>query len=95
MLAKRIVERPTTIVVVFILLIGLGLFSLANLSVDLYPEINPPFLVVFTSFPGAGPEEVERSVSRVLEAALSGVSGLETVSSTSSTGSSMVIMQFT
>jgi HAE1 family hydrophobic/amphiphilic exporter-1 len=82
MLAKRIVGRPTTVVIVFVLLIGLGLFSLTNLAVDLYPEINPPFLVVFTSVTGAGPEEVERSVTRVLEAALSGVSNLETVSST-------------
>ncbi|MCL2070511.1 MAG: efflux RND transporter permease subunit [Treponema sp.] len=95
MLSKTVVGRPTTVLIIFLLLIGLGFFSLANLAVDLYPEINPPYLVVFTSFPGAGPEEVERSVSRVLEAALSGVSGLETVSSTSSTGMSMVIMQFT
>ncbi|MDR2759743.1 MAG: efflux RND transporter permease subunit, partial [Spirochaetaceae bacterium] len=59
------------------------------------PEINPPYLVVFTSYTGAGPEEVERSVSRVLEAALSGVSSLEKVTSTSSKGSSMVMMEFT
>jgi HAE1 family hydrophobic/amphiphilic exporter-1 len=51
--------------------------------------------VVFTSYTGAGPEEVERSVSRVLEAALSGVSSLEKVTSTSSKGSSMVMMEFT
>ena len=94
-LAKRVVSRPTTVIIVFALLIGLGLFALVNLPVDLYPEINPPFLVVFTPFTGAGPEEVERSISRVLEAALSGVSGLEQINSISSTGSSMVILQFT
>ncbi|MCL2008662.1 MAG: efflux RND transporter permease subunit [Treponema sp.] len=95
MLAKRIVGRPTTIVIIFVLLIGLGLFSMANLAVDLFPEIEPPFLVIFTSHPGAGPEEVERTVTRVLEASLSGVSGIESISSSSSTGSSMVFMQFT
>ena len=95
MLSQRIVSRPVTVIIVFILMIGLGVFSLANLPVDLYPEINPPFLVVFTSLPGAGPEEVERTVTRVLEAALSGVSGMETVSSISNTNTSMVIMQFT
>jgi HAE1 family hydrophobic/amphiphilic exporter-1 len=94
-LAKSVVGRPTTAVIIFALLIGLGFFAMVNLPVDLYPEINPPYLVVFTSYSGAGPEEVERSVTRLLEATLSGVSGLEKITSTSSSGSSMVIMQFT
>ncbi|MCL1931574.1 MAG: efflux RND transporter permease subunit [Treponema sp.] len=94
-MVKTIVSRPTTVFIIFALLIGLGVFALINLPIDLYPEINPPILVVYTSYTGAGPEEVERSVTRVLEAALSGVSGLEKITSTSSKGSSMVIMEFT
>jgi HAE1 family hydrophobic/amphiphilic exporter-1 len=93
--AKSAVSRPTTIFIIFLLLIGLGIFAVVNLPLDLVPEIDPPYLAVFTSFSGAGPEEVERSVSRVLEAALSGVSSLEKVTSTSSKGSSMVMMEFT
>ena len=93
--AKAAVSRPTTIFIVFALLIGLGLFSLANLPIDLTPEINPPYLVVITTYTGAGPEEVERSVTRPMEATLSGVSGLEKLSSSSAKGSSQVIMQFT
>ncbi|MDR2375558.1 MAG: efflux RND transporter permease subunit, partial [Treponema sp.] len=94
-LAKTIVSRPTTIFIIFLLLIMLGVFAFVNLPIDLMPEINPPYLVVNTTFSGAGPEEVERSVTRVLEAALSSVSSLEKVTSTSSKGSSMVIMEFT
>jgi HAE1 family hydrophobic/amphiphilic exporter-1 len=93
--AKTAVSRPTTIFIIFLLLIGLGIFAIANLPIDLVPEINPPYLVVYTTYSGAGPEEVERSVSRTLEAALSGVSSLENLTSTSSKGSSMVIMEFT
>jgi HAE1 family hydrophobic/amphiphilic exporter-1 len=93
--AKTAVSRPTTIFIIFLLLIGLGIFAMVNLPIDLVPEINPPYLVVFTSYSGAGPEEVERSVTRTLEAALSSVSGLENLTSTSSKGSSMVIMEFT
>ncbi|MDR2718949.1 MAG: efflux RND transporter permease subunit [Treponema sp.] len=93
--AKSIVSRPTTVFIIFALLIGLGVFALFNLPIDLYPEINPPILVVYTSYTGAGPEEVERSVTRVLEAALSGVSNLDKITSTSSKGSSLVIMNFT
>jgi HAE1 family hydrophobic/amphiphilic exporter-1 len=92
---KTVVSRPTTIFIIFALLIMLGAFAFINLPLDLFPEINPPYLVVQTSYSGAGPEEVERSVTRVLEAALASVSSLEKVTSTSSKGSSMVIMQFT
>lgn len=93
--AKTAVGRPTTIFIIFALLIGLGVFAMVNLPIDLTPEINPPYLVVLTTYTGAGPEEVERSVTRPMEAVLSGVSGLETVTSSSAKGSSMVIMEFT
>jgi len=94
-MVKTVVSRPTTIFIIFALLIGLGLFAMINLPIDLYPEINPPILAVYTSYSGAGPEEVERSVTRPLEAVLSSASGLEKVTSTSSKGSSLVIMEFT
>jgi HAE1 family hydrophobic/amphiphilic exporter-1 len=94
-MVKTVVSRPTTFFIIFALMIGLGVFAMINLPIDLYPEINPPFLVVFTSYTGAGPEEVERTVTRILEAALSGVSGMEKITSTSSKGSSMVFMEFT
>jgi HAE1 family hydrophobic/amphiphilic exporter-1 len=93
--AKTAVNRPTTIFIIFALLIGLGVFSLVNLPIDLTPEINPPYLFVITTYSGAGPEEVERSVTRPMEAALSGVSGLEKITSSSAKGSSQVILQFT
>jgi hydrophobic/amphiphilic exporter-1 (mainly G- bacteria), HAE1 family len=94
-MVKTVVSRPTTFFIIFALLIGLGFFALANLPIDLYPEINPPILVVYTSYTGAGPEEVERSISRPLEAVLTGVSNLEKITSTSSKGASMAIMEFT
>ena len=93
--AKSIVSRPTTILIIFLLLIGLGFFALTNLPIDLYPDISFPVLVVFTSDPGASPEEVERSISRPLEAVLSGVSNLEKISSISNKSTSLVILQFT
>ena len=91
---KTVVSKPTTIFIAFALLIGLGLFATANLAVDLYPEIEPPILVVYTGYTGAGPEEVERTVSRPLEGTLSNVSNLKKLTSTSSKGSSMVLLEF-
>jgi HAE1 family hydrophobic/amphiphilic exporter-1 len=94
-MAKIAVGRPTTIFIIFALLIGLGIFAFINMPIDLFPEINPPYLVVYTSYSGVGPEEVERSVTRILEAVLSSVSSLEEITSTSSKGTSMIIMEFT
>ena len=94
-MVKTVVSRPTTVFIIFALLIGLGVFSMANLPVDLYPEIEPPFLVVATVYPGAGPEEIERTVTRTLEAALSGTSNLETMTSQSAIGVSIIFMEFT
>jgi HAE1 family hydrophobic/amphiphilic exporter-1 len=93
-LAKSIVSRPVTLFIVFVILLGLGLFGLSNLPIDLMPDISFPYLMVSTTYTGAGPEEVERTISRPLEAALSGVSNLKKVSSTSSKGSSTVTMEF-
>ncbi|GHV71556.1 multidrug ABC transporter [Spirochaetia bacterium] len=92
---KGVVSRPTTIFIIFVLLILLGVFAFINLPIDLIPEVNFPMLAVITQYPGAGPEEVERSITRPLEAGLSSVSSLEKVTSTSSKGSGMVMLEFT
>ncbi len=92
-MTKTIVAKPTTIFIAFAILIGLGAFAAANLSVDLYPEIEPPILIVYTGYTGAGPEEVERSVTRTLEGTLSNVSNLKKITSTSSKGSSLLMLE--
>jgi HAE1 family hydrophobic/amphiphilic exporter-1 len=94
-IAKTVVSRPTTIFIAFILLLGLGVFATLNLPIDLYPEIEPPILVVLTSYSGAGPEEVEKTITRPLEGTLSNVSSLEKLTSSSSKGSSMIMLEFT
>ncbi|MDR0408786.1 MAG: efflux RND transporter permease subunit, partial [Spirochaetaceae bacterium] len=93
-LAKTVVSRPTTLFIVFLLLIGLGGFALMNLPIDLMPDVSYPYVMVSTTYTGAGPEEVERSISRPLEAVLSSVSNLKQLTSTSSKGSSMVSLEF-
>ncbi len=94
-MSKTVVGRPTTVFIIFALVVGFGLYSSSGLAIDLYPEIDPPVLVLFTNYEGAGPEEVERSVTRPLEGQLSNVSNIQRISSTSSEGSSQLIMEFT
>ncbi len=88
------VDRPVTIVMVILGLLVLGLFSLSFLSIDLYPEITNPAITVVASYPGAGPQEVEHDVTKVIESAVGTISNIEKVSSTSQTGSSQVTLQF-
>ncbi|MFP4508778.1 MAG: efflux RND transporter permease subunit [Spirochaetaceae bacterium] len=95
MLTRTIVNRPTTFFVIFALLTAFGLYTALDLPVDLFPEIEPAVLVVQTSYEGAGPQEVERTITRSIEGTLSNVSNINQISSTSSQGSSQVILEFT
>ena len=94
-LPKRIVNRPTMVAIIFMILVGLGLYTATDIAIDLYPEIEPPILILFTDYPGAGPEEVVKSVTRPLEGALSNVGNIENISSVSSEGSSQIQIEFT
>lgn len=88
------VHRPVTIVIFYLLLMGVAAILVPRLAVDLYPEVSPPVLSVFANYPGAGPEDVEKNVTEILEKALATVEGLEEISSTSAQGSSRIFMEF-
>ncbi len=92
--AKTAVSRPTTVFIIFALLFLMGIFATINLKIDLLPDVELPYMIVMTSYPGASPEEVERTISRPLEGGLSNVSNLDELQSRSSKGSSIIIMSF-
>lgn len=94
-LSKTAVNRPTTILILFSVLAALGMYATMDLPLDLLPDIELPYVAISTVYPGAGPEEVERRVTRPIESALSGVSGIEYLGSQSSSNSSMVYIQLT
>ena len=94
-ISKRVVGRPTTVFIIFILLIGLGIYAATDLAIDLYPEIEPPILIVMTTYEGAGPQEIEKTLSRPIESSLSNISKVDTITSTSSKGTSTIIVRFT
>ncbi|GMO63614.1 MAG: efflux RND transporter permease subunit [Treponemataceae bacterium] len=92
-LPKLAVSKPTTMLIIFVVLAALGIYTGTQLPIDLMPDMEIPYIAVMTTYTGAGPEEVERSVTRVLESSLSSVTGLKKLTSTSSTGSSVVILE--
>ncbi len=92
---NTVVNRPTTVIIVFALAIGFGLYTSGNIAIDLYPEITPPVLLVITNYTGASPEDVEKTVTRPLESVLSNVGNIRKITSTSSAGSSTIQIEFT
>jgi HAE1 family hydrophobic/amphiphilic exporter-1 len=94
-LPQKVVKRPILITVVFTLVVIVGLVVLSSVSIDLFPENENRIVMVMTAWTGNGPESVENLVTRILESSLSGVQGLSNMTSTSSEGSSMIMLEFT
>ncbi len=88
------VKRPITTILVFVAMIVIGLYSLVQLPVDLYPEIELPFISVLTTYPGTSASDVETNVTRPVENALNTIANLKELNSTSSDGLSVVFLQF-
>ncbi len=94
MLAKFSVKRPYTVLVAVVLVILLGVVAFLKMTPNLLPNIDLPYVVVFTSYVGATPEEVESTVTKPAEEALATLDSLEYISSTSSENYSAVLMRF-
>ncbi|MDT4761670.1 efflux RND transporter permease subunit [Sphaerochaeta sp. PS] len=93
-ITDTVVRRPTTIIVIYTLLTVLALVVFPNLAVELFPEMDLPMVVIYSSYTGASPETMEARVTKNLESAVSNVGGIKAINSTSSEGFSMVMLQF-
>ena len=94
MFAKFSVKKPFTVLVAVILILVLGYVSVGKMTPDLLPEMSFPYIVLFTTYPGASPEEVEATVTKPLEQAMSALDHMKTVQSTSSESVSTVYLTF-
>lgn len=94
MFSKFSVKRPFTVFVSVILVIILGGVSFTEMTTDLLPKIDLPYVIVMTTYPGASPEKVEESVTKPLEKVLATTSGIEDINSVSSENSSMIMLEF-
>jgi len=88
------VKRPVTNLMIFLVFIIMGLVSLHFLSIDLMPEIEPPVISVSTYYPGAGAEDVESKVTKIVENDLSILTNLDELISFSREESSIVACYF-
>ena len=91
---KTAINRPVTTVLIFVAVIIIGLFSLNRLPIDQFPEIDPPFITVMTTYPGASAGEVETNVTRIIENSLNSIDGLKELTSSSRDNISIVFLEF-
>ena len=93
-LSEMSIARPVTTVMITLIVVILGAVALLNLQQELMPEMDLGIAVVIATYEGAGPEEIENLVTTPLENALSIVSNLQNITTTSSAGSSMIVLEF-
>ncbi len=92
-LTDGILKRPITVIMVTIIAIGFGIFSLTNLRITLNPEINIPVLAVSTGYNNVAPEDIDRILVQPLEGALAGVEGVKMLESNISRGNAFIVME--
>jgi len=88
------VKRPVFTTMVTVALIVLGVVSYNQMSVDLFPEVDFPFVIITTVYPGAGPEAVANDVTKKIEDAVNPIAGVKHIESRSSEGVSFVFTEF-
>lgn len=91
---KSAIEKPITTTLIFVAVIVIGLFCLSKLPIDNFPEMEPPYISVMTSYAGANASEIETNVTKILENGLNSVDGLKEITSSSKDYMSLVTLEF-
>ncbi len=87
-------KRPVASIVMSLIIVLFGIVGFTFLGVRLYPAIDPPTINVQTSYTGANPDIIESQITEPLEKAINGIEGIKSISSSSSTGSSTIVVEF-
>ena len=90
---KTAIEKPVTTALIFVAVIVIGLFAFSRLPIDQFPEMDPPYVTVMTTYPGANASEVETNVTKLVENALNSVDGLKHLTSNSKDNISVVTLE--
>ena len=91
---KFSVKKPFTVLVAVVMILILGFVAVTKMDTNLLPNVNTPYLMVVTVYPGASPERVESEVSDVLQNSLT-VPGVSKITATSAENYSLLLMEFT
>lgn len=88
------VKRPTFISMIMFAMVIFGLIAFKELGVDLFPKIDFPVITIVSSLPGADPETMEKTVTEIIEEAVSSINSIKHLRSTSAEGVSQVVIEF-
>lgn len=91
---KTAIDKPVTTALIFVAVIIIGIFSFLKLPIDQFPEIDPPYIMVMTTYPGANASEIETNVTKLMENTLNSVDGLKELTSVSKDNMSVVTLEF-
>ena len=94
MISEKTLQHPVLVLITFVLLGIVGIFTIRNTAISLMPDIDMPYLMVSASYTNAGPETVEKAVTNVIENSLVSLSGLKNITSTSREERSTVSLEF-
>ncbi|TYP92514.1 hydrophobic/amphiphilic exporter-1, HAE1 family [Fodinibius salinus] len=92
-IAERILNRPISVIMVTLVVIGFGIFSLSNLKITLYPSFNIPILAVQTTYGNVAPKDMQNLVVEPIEGAVSSIEGIDELESNISKGSAFIILR--
>ena len=90
---KTAIQKPVTTALIFVAVIVIGIYSFLKLPVDQFPEMEPPYITVMTTYPGASASEMETNVTKIMENALTSVDHLKSITSQSKDNLSMVVLE--
>jgi len=94
-LADLSIKRPVFATALAVVLVAVGILSFKSMPIDMFPDVTFPVVLVTVQYKGAGPQEIETLISRVLEEEISTVTGIKRLSSNNIEGVSTVIAEFT
>ena len=88
------VDRPVTITMLALIVLVVGVMSLSKLGLDMMPDVDFPTVSVITRYDGAGSEDIEKQITKVVEGAVASVSGVSSIKSISQEDVSIVLVEF-
>ena len=94
MLERLSVKKPYTVIVGIILVILLGIIAFTRMTMDLLPSMNFPYVIVYTPYVGATPEQVESEITRPMEASFATLTDIKNITSQSRDNVGLVVLQF-
>ncbi|MEP2447991.1 MAG: efflux RND transporter permease subunit [Balneola sp.] len=92
-LTGGILNRPITVIMCTLIVVGFGVFSLTNLRVTLFPSLNIPVLAISSGYQNVAPEDIDRLIVTPIEGAVSAIEGIESLEARVSRGSAFVILR--